>query len=67
MLCPKCEFPLVVNKSYLTFANDTTPDKATEAYRNLDMVCVNTMCANYAGTNLQTPNVVVETIKHREV
>ncbi len=67
MLCPKCDFPLVVNKSYLTFANDTTPDAPTEAFRNLDMVCVNKICANYAGADLQTPKVIVETVQHREV
>ncbi len=74
MLCPICNNPLIIAKSRLEFVNDHTPDAVTEAYRCLDMVCITSdinhtgeTCANYAGADLQAPNVIVETIKHKEV
>lgn len=67
MDCPKCNKPLNIAKSYLTFVNDDTPNTPTEAFRNLDMVCINERCDMYAGKDLTQPNKVVDTIKNREV
>ena len=67
MNCPKCDKPLNISKSYLTFTGDDNPDTPTEAYRNLDMVCINERCDMCAGKDLTQPSKVVTTIKNKEV
>jgi hypothetical protein len=67
MICPKCNSMLQIAKSYLTFENDTTPDLPTKAFTNLEMVCVNQHCDNYAGKELENPSSVVEIVKNETI
>lgn len=67
MICPKCNSMLQIAKSYLTFENDTTPDLPTKAFTNLEMICVNQHCDNYAWKKLENPPIVVEIIKNETV
>jgi hypothetical protein len=46
----------------MTFQNDTTPDLPTKAFVNLEMICVNAECVNYAGADFENPKLVVDTV-----
>lgn len=67
MICPKCNSMLQIAKSYLTFENDTTPDLPTKAFTNLEMVCVNQHCDNYAGKNLENPSYVGKNLENPSI
>jgi hypothetical protein len=63
-ICPKCNSLLRVGRNYYTFENDTTPDLPTKAFVNLEMLCMNVDCNNYAGEDIEKPNVIVDIIKN---
>jgi len=63
--CPKCNSLLRIGTSFMTFENDDTPELETIAYTNLEMLCLNKECDQYAGENLAEPRTVVETITNR--
>lgn len=65
MNCPTCNSVLRIGKTNITFKHDDTPDIETEVYNNLPMLCANKECTNYAGTNLNDPIHVVETVMNR--
>jgi hypothetical protein len=62
--CPKCGLLLRVGKSYYTFENDTTPDLPTKGYINLEMLCLNADCSEYAGEDIDNPKAIVDTVKN---
>lgn len=33
----------------MTFKNDDTPETPTEAFQNLEMLCLNPKCSNFSG------------------
>jgi hypothetical protein len=61
-ICDKCNRMLRVGRSYYTFENDTTPDLPTKAFVNLEMLCINEECVNFAGADLDNPKWVVDTV-----
>lgn len=63
--CPKCNGRLMICKSYYETKNGDTPDLETEAYIVQQLVCINEKCENYAGTNLNYPAKIVDTVKKR--
>jgi hypothetical protein len=65
MNCPTCNSVLRIGKTKITFKHDDTPDIPTEAYNNLPMLCTNTDCKNYAGTDLNEPKHIVQTVMNR--
>ena len=65
MECPSCGNQLRIGESFISVENDKTPDKPTEVYTNLPMICINTICDNYGGTDLSHPQKVVEIVKNK--
>jgi hypothetical protein len=63
-ICPKCNSLLRVGRNYYTTENDDTPDLETKIFITLEMLCINVDCNNYAGEDIEKPNVIVETIKN---
>jgi hypothetical protein len=63
-ICPKCDSLLRVGKNYYSTENDETPDLPTKIFINLEMICLNVDCSNYAGVDIENPNVIVESIKN---
>ena len=55
----------------MTFKNDDTPDAITEAYQNLEMLCLNPKCGNFSGNRetkeivLESPESVVQVVTNR--
>lgn len=63
-LCPKCGLLLRVGRSYYTSENDDTPDLPTKIFINLEMLCLNQDCSEYAGVDIANPKVIVGTVKN---
>ena len=55
MECKGCHNDLWVANSANKVVNDDSPDKQTELYTVLTMVCVNPNCDNYAGADMKNP------------
>jgi hypothetical protein len=58
---------LFIGKTYITVLNDDTPDKETEVYNNLPMICINPKCDYYGGTDLGNPIKTITIIKNKLV
>lgn len=65
MECPSCGNQLRIGESYISVVNDKTPDKPTEVFTNLPMVCINAICENYGGMDLSNPSKVVEIVQNQ--
>lgn len=65
MNCPTCNCTLSIAKTHLEFEGDNSPDTPTVAYNVLPMVCTNPDCDNYSGADLNSPRVIVETLRQR--
>lgn len=63
--CPKCQSSLRIGKTFYTFENDDTPDNPTIAFVNMPMLCVNNVCENYVGKDMNNPKHVIETIRNK--
>lgn len=60
MQCPQCQADLVICNSKLV-----SEVGSTDVYSVLTMICVNTKCPNYAGTDLNNPRKVTETVRNK--
>lgn len=64
----------MVSNSRFDAVNDDTPDKPTEIYSVLTMVCINSaidpktkklMCPNYCGKDLNNPLKIVTEVRNK--
>jgi hypothetical protein len=62
--CPKCELLLRVGKNYYSVENSGSPDIPTKLFVNIEMLCMNIECANYAGEDINNPKVIVQSVKN---
>ncbi len=60
MECPQCNKDLLISNSKLC-----SEVGSTDVYSELTMVCVNPKCPNYAGTDLNNPAKVAETVRNK--
>jgi hypothetical protein len=58
--CPKCELLLRTGKNYYSVENTVPP----KLFVNIEMLCQNSDCSNYAGTDIQNPKVIVHSIRN---
>lgn len=65
--CPICNSALRVGKSFYSFKNDDTADAQTEAYTNLEMVCLNKSLHDGKDKVVPCPNYekVIKTVTHK--
>lgn len=62
--CPKCELLLRVGKNYYSVENSVSPDVPTKLFVNIEMLCMNMECANYAGEDINNPKAIVQSVKN---
>lgn len=62
--CPKCNLLLRVGKNYYSVENGATPETPTKLFVNIEMLCKNVECANYAGEDINNPKVIVHSVKN---
>lgn len=62
--CPKCGLLLRVGKNYYSVENSDNPDVPTKLFMNIEHICLNVDCSNYAGEDIQNPKVIVESLKN---
>lgn len=60
--CPLCSNDLFIAGSKFDAKNDNLPIIPTKIFSVLTMVCINPNCPNFAGSDLNNPKVVVNTI-----
>jgi hypothetical protein len=65
MECPTCKADLYIANSKYEALNDDTPDKTTEIFSVLQLVCINPKCGSFAGNNLDNPNMIIETVRNK--
>jgi hypothetical protein len=63
-ICPLCNEPLNIGKTFISTENDDTPELPTKVFNNLPMLCIKPSCKNYCGSDTSNPKVIVETIKN---
>lgn len=62
--CPKCDLLLRVGKNYYSVENSDNPDIPTKLFTNIEMLCMNDDCSNYAGADVQNPKTIVHSVKN---
>ena len=65
MQCNACKCTLSIGVAHIEFEGDASPDTPTVAYNVLPMVCTNPDCTNYSGADLNSPKVIVETLRQK--
>lgn len=63
--CPICGAELHIAGSKYIAKNDATPDKETEIYVELQLVCPNIKCDNYSGADTKKSKKIVKTRQNK--